>query len=183
MNITATGVKGFLQWLKADQPGLYQAVAPVIAKRVPAAFSDYEQSASLGALADDGDDEDDLDDVDMSSIQIEEPELEDVDTSSLDEDLPDVANVANEGSTDTATTSSIGSIVQSALQSIDSPDAANYSSILDQQLQRAGAGMVPASLSSAAAGIGELIPGGSSTTGWLILGGGAALLLLAVALA
>ena len=46
--ITATGVKGFLLWLKQQQPGIYQRVAPSLPKLAPQAFTQHEQK--LGKL-------------------------------------------------------------------------------------------------------------------------------------
>jgi hypothetical protein len=50
MNIVDTGVRGYLKWLKADQPGIYKAVAAAIVQQAPRAFSDFEQSRAMGAL-------------------------------------------------------------------------------------------------------------------------------------
>jgi hypothetical protein len=40
--ITETGVRGFLKWFKREQPALYSKIAPLLPKKVPAAFSNYE---------------------------------------------------------------------------------------------------------------------------------------------
>lgn len=39
--ITDTGIRGFLKWFKAVQPGIYQKIAPALPKIAPHAFSDY----------------------------------------------------------------------------------------------------------------------------------------------
>lgn len=49
MSITATGVKGFLIWLRQNQPGIYQAVAPKLPALVPEAFTKINKQA-LGKL-------------------------------------------------------------------------------------------------------------------------------------
>ncbi len=51
-NITDTGIRGYLKWLKQDQPVLYQLVAPQVVEQAPQAFSDFEQSRAMGALMD-----------------------------------------------------------------------------------------------------------------------------------
>jgi hypothetical protein len=48
--ITATGAKGFLLWLKQQQPGIYQKVAPELPSIVPEIFAETEKK--LGALRD-----------------------------------------------------------------------------------------------------------------------------------
>jgi hypothetical protein len=50
MNDQQTGVRGYLLWLKREQPGIYKVVAPQIAQLVPDAFSNREQSDAQGAL-------------------------------------------------------------------------------------------------------------------------------------
>jgi hypothetical protein len=39
--ITATGLRGFLEWFQQDQPGIYAKVAPHLPKLAPQAFSAY----------------------------------------------------------------------------------------------------------------------------------------------
>src|SRR5580692_10955158 len=39
--ITATGLRGFLEWFQQDQPGIYAKVAPYLPKVAPQAFSAY----------------------------------------------------------------------------------------------------------------------------------------------
>jgi hypothetical protein len=46
--ITATGARGFLLWLKQQQPGIYQQLAPQLTKLVPEIFS--AAAASLGKM-------------------------------------------------------------------------------------------------------------------------------------
>lgn len=50
MNIQETGIRGYLKWLKHDQPAIYQIIAPHIVQQVPQAFSDFEQSRAMGSL-------------------------------------------------------------------------------------------------------------------------------------
>jgi hypothetical protein len=46
--VTATGVKGFLQWFAQDQPYLYRRIAPQLPTIAPRAFSNY--SRRLGKM-------------------------------------------------------------------------------------------------------------------------------------
>ena len=43
--ITDTGIRGFLEWFKQDQPGIYAKVAPYLPKIAPQAFSAYTRRA------------------------------------------------------------------------------------------------------------------------------------------
>jgi hypothetical protein len=49
-NISATGAKGFLQWLRADQPALYMAVVPQLQLKTPEIWSDAEQTDTMTNL-------------------------------------------------------------------------------------------------------------------------------------
>ena len=49
--ITATGWRGYFQWLKQDQPALYAYVAPRIAASIPEVYSDHSQTQSMNALS------------------------------------------------------------------------------------------------------------------------------------
>lgn len=47
--ITATGIRGFLLWLKQQQPGIYQRVAPKLPSLVPEAFTSINRQ-TMGKL-------------------------------------------------------------------------------------------------------------------------------------
>lgn len=49
--ITATGVKGFLKWLQASNPGIYAQVAAELPQKMPQLFTQFEQAGGLSGLA------------------------------------------------------------------------------------------------------------------------------------
>lgn len=73
-NIQATGPRGYLQWLRADQPGLYARVLPVLMNEAPELWSDATQTTvmtnvghAFGSLGQDDSGADDSDDSDAES--------------------------------------------------------------------------------------------------------------------
>lgn len=201
-NITATGPQGFLQWLREDQPGLYERVAPVIAQQVPSWFTDFNQSLAASTLGRMGLGQDDDDeDIEVPTYDTAEdtsnPDTEDFESdiaantgaSSDEEQLElaqselqttDVADAANTGSTDPSTTSTVSNIVSSTLTTAANQGAAAaYSSLVGQQLQNAQSGLPPSPTSSAASGISQLfssLSSGGSSSSVLWIGGGLLLL-------
>jgi hypothetical protein len=190
-NITATGMKGYLQWLRADQPGLFQIIAPQLPQLVPQAFSDYEQSQAMGYLmgfADDSDDSDDdaldveTDAGDDLPTTIADPTLQTVSVSASDL-APSVSiiSAANSGSADPAVTAGVQSTVSTALNAlvangtITAAQAQTYANMTATQLANAQSGASPTQLSSAASGLGQLVSsvgsGLASTTGLLVIAG------------
>jgi hypothetical protein len=49
--ITATGAKGFLKWLQASNPAIYQQVAAELPQKMPQLFTQFEQAGGLSGLA------------------------------------------------------------------------------------------------------------------------------------
>jgi hypothetical protein len=170
-NLMATGPRGFLQWLRADQPGLYERALPILRTNVPQLWSDRIQSrvvTTLGritrGLSGFGQDDDDDDDLTAAEGSFSEPVT--VDLSTPDEDL--TADTADIGSLDPSTTAGISSSISSALSGVDSGLANVIETVVGGQLQNAQAGLPPSSVSTAAAG---QVSSPSSST-WLLVGGG-----------
>lgn len=166
--INDTGVRGFLKWLRAEQPGLYKKIAPAIAEQVPAAFDDYHaggwrvaglgQSDALVALS--------------------------VDPGLVAAPTVDVSDAANSGGTSSSVTSWISSIVQgvSSLY-LTKKQADIQQQVVNTQLQRAAAGLPPLPTSLANLGVPQVSVGLSSGTGTgIAIAVGGALLLGAIGL-
>ena len=186
--ITATGLRGYLMWLKQDQPGLYQRVANQIAQAVPKGFSDYNQALvrsirvaavnrrrMLSGLGQDSDadlfqsitfDPNSIDPSEVASLT----DPFNLDTSVTGITMPtisyaptqDVATAANTGSTASTIASAVSSIVNTAANTyLSSQQAQAYQQLNQAQLQRAAAGLPPLSVTSTGQGI-PLISGVSS---------------------
>jgi hypothetical protein len=149
MNITDTGLRGYLKWLKRDQPGLYQLIAPHLAQQVPEAFSDFEQSRAMGTLMGLGED-----------------------TSQA----ADVADAANSGASTPTVTSLISNLVGAASQIFLAKSQVDTLKEVNQiQLQRAQMGLSPLNTSSLSLGIPQVNVGLSQGT---MTGGGIAIAVL-----
>lgn len=136
-NIQETGIRGYLKWLQADQPGLYKAAAPQIARLVPQAFSNHEQSQAMGALMGFADD----------------PTLVDIGVDIPDVSM-DVANAADSGASSPDIVSSISGIISAISGAYQTKQAADvYKQITEQQLQRAQLGISPLTIKSGQYGI------------------------------
>lgn len=145
MNIQDTGIRGYLKWLQADQPGIYKLIAPHLAQQAPEAFSDFEQSRAMGSLMGLGD----------------------------SADSPDVADAANSGAASPSITSLISNLVGAASQIFLAKSQVDTLNKVNQiQLQRAQMGLAPLSTSSLSLGIPQVNVGLSSGT---LTGGGIAL--------
>jgi hypothetical protein len=186
--INATGARGFLQWLRADQPGLYMRVLPVLASSTPQLWSDAMQTSAttnLGrmtrALSGLGQDDDDDDDDSGDDDSFIEPVS--IDTSDLQVSVPDItADTANTGSIDPSTTGSVSSVIGTALGGAANQSlASTILGVVDGQLQNAAAGLPPSSASTSGIGQAFSSVASSSTALWLI-GGGVALVVLALAM-
>jgi hypothetical protein len=194
--ITATGARGYLQWLKADQPGLYQRVLPQLRAQVPQLWSDALQTRVmsnlgrvLGGLGQDDDDDDDDDSGDDSGDGIQpvavatvSPDLTDL--SSLADDTGLGADNADTTATDPGDASTVSNIVGSTLGTAENESlAAITQDLSDSQLQSATAGSYPSATGTS--GIGQVFStlqsslGSSGTV--LLIGGG--LLLMALLMA
>ena len=179
-NITDTGIRGYLQWLKADQPQLYRVAAPIIAQQVPGAFSDREQSMGMGFLMRGlGDDATGVDflTTDLSSSSLLTPTGASGGFVSDSQSGTDVASAANSGASSPGIVSSIGNIVSALAQGYLAASQVQTLSQANQiQLQRAQAGLPPLNLSSLQLGVPTVNLGLSQST---LAGGGVALAVVA----
>jgi hypothetical protein len=178
---SATGFKGFLQWLKSDQPAVYAATAPKLVRAVPKGFSGHNASALTNIRLRQG----------RRSMQLRGYRLggccglQNVQTC-CGTPPPvgvciDTSCAANSGSTCSSTLTGVANIISSVASSaLNAQQQATYNAMLQSQLQRAQGGLSPLTLSSTAAGIPTISGsslGLSSGTGTLLLiGGGLALL-------
>lgn len=189
--ITATGVKGFLQWLKSEQPGIYTRVAPKIQTQLPQAFSDYHAggwktaglsraqiNASMNKLAGFGR----LGDSDSDYLSTDDMLLPVESAGDLigTPGTVDTSTAANSGATSSGLASAIGSLVagvSSLYMSKQQLDIQNQ--VVQTQLQRAAAGLPPLPTSLANLGVPQVAVGlTAGTSGLLLLGGGALILLM-----
>jgi hypothetical protein len=165
--ITATGLKGFMQWLKQDQPAIYKATALQIAKAAPQGFSGfngaYAQSVRLrrGRASMHG----------LGSC---------CSTSCITTCSTETSCAANSGSSTAQTLSAAASVISAASSAVLSQEQQNsYNSLVNSQLQRAQSGLTPLTASSASVGVPTVTSSSSSSssTGLLLLAAGAAALL------
>jgi hypothetical protein len=181
-NIQDTGVRGYLKWLQQDQPGLYTRVAPLIAQRVPEAFTDYEQSMAQGALmgfAQDGGAAPGVTTYFGDSTDSFNPSAgassTGTTTTTTTPATPDVASAANSGAASPSIISAITGLVSTAAQVFLGDQQLNALMAVNQaQLTRAAAGLPPLATSTGALGV-PTIGGISATTaattgGTLLLG-------------
>lgn len=155
MNIQDTGVRGYLKWLQRDQPGLYVLAAPVIAQRVPEAFSDHEQSRAMGSLWGFGDDVTDTASGTSTFFG----------SSSDSASAGDVASVANPGAASPNVTSTISNIVSAIGQVfLAKSQVDTLKQVNNLQLQRAAAGLPPLNTSSLQLGVPQVQVGLNQST-------------------
>lgn len=171
--ITDTGLKGFLLWLKQDQPAVYKATAAQIAKAVPRGFSGFNGSVlmtrRLGAARRSmrlrG-----LGDSCFCSVGI----CAALATPNI---CIDTSCAANSGATCSSSLTGIANIINSVTgAALTAAQQAQYNQILQSQLGRASSGLPPLVLSSSGAGI-PLLSGLTGSSGTLLLVGGAAVVL------
>jgi hypothetical protein len=177
--ITATGLKGFLQWLQADQPGVYAAAASKIAKAVPKGFSGFNGSVlttrrlaagrrsmrlrGYGALGDCS--------CMLSAVAT-------CSTMATPDFCLETSCAANSGATCASSLTGIANIINSVTgAALSAQQQANYNSMVQSQLARASTGLPPLTLSSTAAGVPLLSGLTSGGTGTLLLFGGGAVVL------
>jgi hypothetical protein len=176
--ITDTGLKGFLLWLKADQPAVYAATASKIAKAAPRGFSGFNGSVKMSRRLAAGNRSMRLrglgDCCGLTSVGIcsalMSPNI-----------CIETSCAANSGSTCSSDLTGIASIINSvAGAALTAALQAQYNSMITSQLARAQTGLPPLTLSSSSSGIpllSGLTSGGTAGT-LLLLGGGAVLLYL-----
>ncbi len=167
MNIQDTGIRGYLKWLQQDQPGIYAAIAPHLAQQVPEAFSDYEQSRSMGSLMG-------LSDSGITYTYDDSGSTFDPNTPTyIAPTSPDVANAANSGASTPAITSSLANMLAAATQGyLAKTQIDNLKAINNIQLQRAQLNLAPLDTSSLSLGIPQINVGVSKG---VMTGGGIAL--------
>lgn len=160
-NITETGIRGFLKWLRQDQPGIYARAAPIIAQQVPEAFSDREQSMAMGALMGFADDA-----APGTTTFFGDSAPFDDSASVPTAATTDVADAANSGAASPATTSVIGNIVNSVAQYfLNKQQADIHAQQTQQQLQLAAAGLSPNPVSSTSLGVRRVTTASTGASG------------------
>ena len=183
--INDTGVKGFLLWLKREQPGIYVKAAPIIAQQVPQAFSGYNAGAwrvaglgryeamqRLGAM---GDSTTDINlatatpaDVFGDSATIDlSTSSSPLSTASLaTPPTVDVSTAANSGASSSGIASTISSIVGGISALYLTKQQANIQQqVVNTQLSRAAAGLPPLPASLSNLGVPQVSVGLSAGTG------------------
>jgi hypothetical protein len=165
MNITDTGVRGFLKWLKTQQPGLYPKIAREISDKVPGAFDDYHAGGWRVAG---------LDQTSALAVMSVDPGL-------IPAPTVDVSEAADSGGKSSSITDTIASIVKgiSSLY-LTKKQADVQQQVVNTQLQRAAAGLPPLDASIANLGVPQVSVGLSAGTGTgVAIAVGGALLLMA----
>lgn len=156
--INDTGVRGFLKWWKAEQPGLYPKVAQLVSQRVPAAFDDYHggnwKIAGLG--------------------QTDALQMLSVDPSLVSAPTVDVSDAADSGAKSTSIADTISNIVKGvSTLYLTKKQADIQQQVVNTQLQRAAAGLPPLPQSLANLGVPQVNVGLQGNTGiMLAIGGG-----------
>jgi hypothetical protein len=169
--ITETGVRGFLKWFKAVQPGIYQKIAPALPKIAPAAFSDYHAGGwrTAGLSRDDavkklrgvykGNFTNRMGMEGLASYDVGYSSYSaytgsptsgyvsaytGANTGSMPPTTVDTSDAANGGISDTSTTSGIASLINSVSSGlIGVTAAASQAGLINTQLSRAQAGLTP----------------------------------------
>jgi hypothetical protein len=182
IEVTDTGIRGYLKWLQADQPQLYQYVAQQLPYLAPGAFSDGEQSRAMAGLGDDLTFQPST--TADSGLTLAVPTLDPNLVAMANQ--TDTASAANQGTSSPDITSTITSLITGATQGLL---AVNQVDTLKQvnaiQLQRAQAGLPPLNTSSLNLGVPSVNLGLSSGTlqaggiGLAVVAGLAVLFLLA----
>ena len=176
MQIYDTGIRGYLKWLKHDQPGLYALAAPKIAALLPQAFSDFEQSKALGYLCGG-----DTTGAAVGDSYYYGDVVETFDPGVSSGTTPDVSSVANVGTASPTTSNTISNIIAGISQAwLAKTQADTVTKVNDIQIQRAQAGLPPLDISTLGLNVpqvnvgvapGTLKAGGLGLAG-LLLGGG-----------
>jgi hypothetical protein len=180
--ISATGMRGFLQWLQQDQPAIYAATATKIARAAPRAFSGYNSSvltgmrlaggrrsmalrgyAGLGCCGSSC--------VTLASVGCGgaiAPVGVCIDTSCA----------ANSGTTCASALTGVANIISAVSgAALGASAASSYNTLVQTQLARAQQGLPPLTLTSSAAGVPTIASALGSSSGTLLLVGGGALVL------
>lgn len=177
--ISATGLKGFLQWLQQDQPAVYKATAAKIAKAAPKGFSGFNGSVLTGKRLAAGKRSMRL--RGYGSLGCCSCMFSPVGTCAALMGCNiciDTSCAANSGATCASSLTGIANIINSVTgAALSASQQASYNSMVQSQLNRAYTGLSPLTLSSSAAGVPLLSGLGSGSTGTIVLLGGGAVLL------
>jgi hypothetical protein len=175
--VSATGLKGFLQWLQQDQPAVYAATASKIAKAVPKGFSGFNGSVLQNMRMSQG----------RRSMALRGYRLSGCCTvgtcgvslapvSSCAETIaPSVSNscfgitdtscAANSGATCNSTLTGVANIISAVSgAALNASQASAYDSLVNTQLSRAQQGLSPLTLTSPAAGVPTIAAGTTSAS-------------------
>jgi len=153
MNIQDTGIRGYLLWLKHDQPGIYREVAPQIAQYVPEAFSNREQSQAMGALMGLGSDTTGGA-YGLTTFFGDDTGFNTTAVPGAGSSAADVATAADSGTSTPSITSTIASLVSAVGQVYLAKSQVDTLNQVNQiQLQRAQAGLAPLNTSSLGLGV------------------------------
>jgi hypothetical protein len=169
-NITATGTRGFLLWLKEFQPAVYAKIAPTLPAQAPDLFTEFESaggalgaySRGLNGLGSNGSGTD----VSLQPISI----------SSFDTSVPtvDVASAANSSGPSSSTSSWLSSLINGVSSAyMGYTQAQNQQAIVNAQLQRAQAGLPPLDIAPGANGIPTISVSSITSSPVLWIAGGA----------
>lgn len=179
--ITATGFRGFLQWLKQDQPEVYAATALKIQQAVPRGFSGFNGSVVKNIRLSQG----------RRSMRLRGygslgccAPLQAVGTCAalaVPQFCVETTCAANTGATCNSTLTGVANIIAATSGAVlGQEQQATYNSIVQQQLARASAGTYPLAIYSRSSGIPlitGLVSGLGGSSGTLLLVGGGVLLL------
>lgn len=148
--INDTGVRGFLKWFRAEQPGLYSKLAKEVSAKVPGAFDDYHNGnwkiAGLGQA----------DAITQLSV----------DPSLITAPTVDVADAADAGNKSSSITDTISNIVKGiSTLYMTKKQADIQQQVVNTQLQRAALGLPPLPQNLANLGVPQVNVGLSSGTG------------------
>lgn len=175
--ISATGMRGFLQWLQQDQPAIYAAAASKIAKAAPRSFSGFNGSVLRSMKLQAGRRSMQLRGLgDCSCISL--AAVGNCDLNIAPNVCIDTSCAANSGTTCASSLTGVANIISAvAGAALTAQQQAAYNNMVSTQLARAQGGLSPLTLSSSAAGIPIISGLTSSTTGTVALLAGAGLLL------
>lgn len=166
---TAAGTRGFLQWFRQWQPGIYAKIAPELPRKAPHLFSDFEdaggvagaQARSLQGLGDAATGL--MVPIDLSAA---------TDTTAAVPSV-DVADAANNTATDGSTANWLSSLIGGISGAyMTYTQAQNNQAIVNAQLQRAQEGLPPLSIAPGSNGVPTITAGLGGSSNMLLVGGG-----------
>jgi hypothetical protein len=187
----STGVRGFLEWLEEQQPGIAKQVKQALPSKVPQAFANYHaggyrtagmsqdqalatSAAALGYLGDDTS----TPDLTLMASDLSPVSTSDISAAASSVPQVDVTTAADSGATSTSVTDTIANLVKgiSSLY-LTKQQADIQQQVVNTQLQRAALGLPPLPQSIANLGVPQVSVGLSTGTGSLIAVGAGLFLL------